>query len=43
MIPAKPWYRMTKAEWIAACKVALTAAKEARSKEPQSQQPEESD
>jgi len=29
----KPWYRMTKAEWVAACKAACTAAKDARLKD----------
>ena len=29
----KPWYRMTKAEWVAACKAALAAAKVARLKD----------
>lgn len=31
----KPWHMMTKAEWVAACKAALTAAKAARATAPQ--------
>lgn len=37
----KPWYKMTKAEWVAACKAALAAAKAERAKDPTPQDQEE--
>lgn len=36
----KPWYKMTKAEWVAACKAALAAAKAERAKDPTPQEDE---